>query len=138
MDYDELYSTSRPKRQSNAGDTSALPDTDDPRALAQAVTHDAINALRRIINDPDASPASVVAAAARLLDQGHDKPRQQLDIKQQIIVKQMPPVTIDGSPLEWNVGGAISGGDAPAPLTPPPTPSPPQLQQYVNEETNED
>lgn len=47
---------------------------------AQAFTADALDTLAKIMKDGDSPAAARVAAANALLDRGHGKPKQSLDI----------------------------------------------------------
>lgn len=48
--------------------------------LCQALTLDAVRALEQVINDPKSPKGSIVAAATALLDRGHGKPRERVEI----------------------------------------------------------
>lgn len=50
------------------------------KALARQFTAEAIQTLAEIMQDKDAATASRVAAASTLLDRGHGKPLQQLEV----------------------------------------------------------
>lgn len=52
----------------------------DLREAAQAFTDDALNVLASIMKDEEQPAASRVSAASAILDRGHGKPKQALDV----------------------------------------------------------
>ena len=64
-----------------SGNPSGRPKVDKTlKALAREHTAAAIERLAAIMNDKGASPSAQVAAATALLDRGHGKPLQQLEV----------------------------------------------------------
>lgn len=55
--------------------------TADVKEAAQAFTNDAIETLASIMRETDQPAAARVAAANALLDRGHGKPKQTLDVE---------------------------------------------------------
>lgn len=54
--------------------------TVDVKEAAQAFTADALNVLASIMRNEDSPSAARVSAASVLLDRGHGKPKQSLDV----------------------------------------------------------
>ena len=52
----------------------------DVKALAAAYTQDALDVLSDIMRDAEAPPAARVAAARELLDRGHGRPAQAVEV----------------------------------------------------------
>lgn len=57
------------------------PELSAVRDLARRYTQDAIEALVSLMADPATPPAARVSAAVALLDRGHGKPAQSLDMR---------------------------------------------------------
>jgi hypothetical protein len=53
----------------------------DVRAAARELTQDAIHTLAAIMKDPKAPAAARISAAVALLDRGHGRPFQAVDVK---------------------------------------------------------
>jgi hypothetical protein len=62
--------------------------------LAREYTSEALEALVRVIRAPKAPPASVVAAATAILDRGHGKPSQVMEMTGK-----------NGQPIQVNIVG---------------------------------
>ena len=76
------------------------------REAAQQYTDEALKTLVEVMGDETAPHAARVAAANSLLDRGHGKPRQELDVDHKgelthLIVKFVDSDG-DGNAIEWN------------------------------------
>lgn len=56
------------------------------KEAAQAFTNDALNTLAKIMKNEEQPAAARVAAASALLDRGHGKPKQSMDIDANIAI----------------------------------------------------
>lgn len=70
------------------------------RDAAQAFTEEALQTLAKVMRDPDSPAASRVAAASALLDRGHGKPTQSVDIDASVetTVAKVEWTVVDPSP----------------------------------------
>jgi hypothetical protein len=78
----------RPGMSGNPGGRPKRPQTiegrriyRDVRLAARELTHDAIDTLATIMNDPKAPAAARISAAVALLDRGHGRPFQAVNVK---------------------------------------------------------
>jgi len=71
----------RPFKQGESGNPSGRPKQDKTlKALAREHTSEAVQCLINIMRDSSASATAQVAAAQAILDRGHGKPLQQLEV----------------------------------------------------------
>jgi hypothetical protein len=56
----------------------------DVKAAARALTQDAIDTLAAVMKDPKAPPAARISAAVALLDRGHGRPTQAVDVSGEV------------------------------------------------------
>jgi hypothetical protein len=56
----------------------------DVKAAARELTRDAIDTLASVMKDPKAPPAARISAAVALLDRGHGRPVQAVDVKSEV------------------------------------------------------
>lgn len=79
------------------------------RDIAQQYTVESVEALVNVLRREDAPAIAVVAAANALLDRGHGKPKQELDVHGKVTLEQL--VTESLKARDGDDGGG--GGAAP-------------------------
>jgi hypothetical protein len=74
--------------------------TADVKEAAQAFTADAISTLAEIMKSPEHPAAARVSAASALLDRGHGKPKQSVDLDANVVLNDVSAEP-EVSEAEW-------------------------------------
>jgi len=78
-------------KREGAGRPKGVPNkaTADVKEAAQAFTADALNTLASIMRNDQQPAAARVAAASAILDRGHGKPKQSLDLDANVVLNDV-------------------------------------------------